>query len=206
RQLETAEHEPINHALAAGAVSAGHAHKISQRLATLPGEVDHATRKRIRDQLLTEARWLDPKALGHRAAGILEVEAPEVAQDEEERRAARFVERAERRSLEILRDADNHGMARIRGFIPAPEADVLHETLHRIAYPPNTPTDESDLRTHEQRLCDAFCTYIAGDRSMDAEQAGEPASKPRLKITIGLDQLRSGVGAGYLDNSGEPLP
>src|SRR5690606_18217534 len=121
--------------------------------------------------------------LGHRAVGILEVEAPEAAQDEEERREARFVERAERRSLEIIRNADNHGMARIRGFLPAPEADVLHEALYRIAYPPNTPADEADLRTHEQRLCDAFCAYIAGDRSLDAERPGGPANRPRLKIT-----------------------
>src|SRR5690606_24560855 len=112
------------------------ARQIVQRVETLPGEVDHATRGRIRDRLLAEARWLDPKALGHRAAGILEVEAPEVAQDEEERRAARFVERAERRSLEIIRNADSHGMARIRGFLPAPETDVFYEALYRIAYPP----------------------------------------------------------------------
>src|SRR5690606_21117769 len=103
RQLEAAEHDPISAALASAARSAGHAHKISQRLTTLPAEVDHETRGRIRDQLLAEVRWLDPKALGHRAATVLEVEAPEVAQDEEERREARFVERAERRSLEIIR-------------------------------------------------------------------------------------------------------
>src|SRR5690606_4736102 len=206
RQLETAGHEPINQALAAGAVPAGHARQSTQRLTTLPAEVDHATRERIRDQLLAEARWLDPKALGHRAAGILEVEAPEVAQDEEERREARFVERAERRSLEIIRNADNHGMARIRGFLPAPEADVFYEALYRIAYPPNTTVAESDLRTHEQRLCDAFCVYIAGDRSFNAEQAGEPANRPRLKITISLDQLQNGHGTGYLDESGQPLP
>src|SRR5690606_28700608 len=161
-----------------------------------PAEVDHEARERIRDQLLSEARWLDPKALGHRAESILEVEAPEVAQDEEERRAARFVERAERRSLEIIRNSDNHGMARIRGFLPAPDAVVLYETLHRIAYPPNTPADETNLRTHEQRLCDAFCAYIAGNQSAHAEQAGEPASKPRLKITTAPEQLRNGLGAG----------
>src|SRR5690606_35697036 len=65
---------------------------------------------------------------------------------------------------------------------------------------------ESDLRTHEQRLCDAFCTYIAGDRSHAAADTESAVSKPRLKITIGLDQLRSGLGAGYLEGSGQPLP
>src|SRR5690606_9999824 len=65
---------------------------------------------------------------------------------------------------------------------------------------------ESDLRTHEQRLCDAFCTYIAGDRSHAAADTETAASKPRLKITIGLDELRSGHGAGYLEDSGQPLP
>src|SRR5690606_9401908 len=92
------------------------------------------------------------------------------------------------------------------GFLPAPEADVLHEALYRIAYPPNTPTDETDLRTHEQRLCDAFCAYIAGDRSHAAADTETAASRPRLKITISLDQLQNGHGTGYLEESGQPLP
>src|SRR5690606_7266237 len=84
--------------------------------------------------------------------------------------------------------------------------EVLHEALYRIAYPANTPADESDLRTREQRLCDAFCVYIAGDRSHAAADTETAASKPRLKITISLDELRSGLGAGYLEDSGQPLP
>src|SRR5690606_21750446 len=182
RQLETVEHEPVNDALAAGAMSSGHAQQIVKRLTTLPTEVDLDTRGRIRDQLLAEARYLDSQALGHRAAAVLEVEAPEVAQDEEERRAARYAEHAERPSLEILLNADNHGMARVRGFLPAPDAEILHETLHRIAYPTNTPADETDLRTREQRLCDAFCDYIAGDRSHAAADTPSASNKPRLMI------------------------
>src|SRR5690606_34942195 len=107
---------------------------------------------------------------------------------------------------ELIRDADGHGMARIGGFLPAREADVFDAALYRIAYPANTPPDESDLRAREQRLCDAFCVYLAGDRFHGAAAAETAASKPRLKITISLDELRSGLGAGYLEGSGQPLP
>src|SRR5690606_26757283 len=44
RSLQTAEHQPVNHALAAGAMSGGHARQIVKHLATLPADVDADTR------------------------------------------------------------------------------------------------------------------------------------------------------------------
>src|SRR5690606_21111513 len=92
------------------------------------------------------------------------------------------------------------------------------ESLHRIAYPANTTstantanTDENgelvaDDRTPGQRMCDALCEYFTGDRSHAAADTRAAASKPRLMITIGLEQLQTGLGTGCLDQSGQPLP
>src|SRR5690606_14851333 len=127
----------INHALAAGAMSGGHARQIVKRLATLPPDVDADTRVKVRNHLIHQARWLDPKALGHQAETVLEVEAPEILHREHEHQAGRHELHAGRRDLTIVRNADDDGMARIHGWLPAPDADMIVETLHRIAYPPN---------------------------------------------------------------------
>src|SRR5690606_41214286 len=47
---------------------------------------------------------------------------------------------AGRRELTILRNVDDDGMARIYGWLPGPDADVIVETLHRIAYPDRKST------------------------------------------------------------------
>ena len=90
----------VQAALAAGQVTLGQARVIVQSLDELPDDLDAEVRLKAEAHLLAEAGHFDPPRLRVLGRKVLEVLAPELA-EEEERRRLEAEERAARRTTRL---------------------------------------------------------------------------------------------------------
>ena len=99
---------------------------------------------------------------------------------------------------------DGLGGVRVRGRGTVEDAAVIKTALHALASPlPGTDPDcgeaGCDLRDHGARTWDALvetCQKVSEVEGLLPDQHG---AKPRLTVTVTLDQLRDGLGAATLD-------
>jgi hypothetical protein len=134
----------------------------------------------------------DPIELGRTARRLAAEMAPDAAVQDERRRHAR-------RRLTLRRTAD--GMLDVHGQLTGLAAEAVQTAIDAF----RTPDRAGDpARTAEQRTADAF-----EELALAALRAGEAPSdrgvRPQLTVTVDLDRLHRGTGAGEAAWHG-PIP
>jgi len=209
-------------ALAAGEVNLEQARVIAQTVADLPAAVGEQSKTRAGDVLtkLAVQQRLRPEVLGKHREMILELVAPEIAEDQ----LRKDLERAERSAherREFTLSPYGDGEYRVRGVLDAEMAAIVNATLDPLSAP-RTPTPtpaadgpaedadvldrpagsalgtQPDLRSAAARRADALTDICR--RILDAgELPDSGGEKPHLVVTLSWQQLRDQIGHGLLD-------
>ena len=99
---------------------------------------------------------------------------------------------------------DGLGGVRVRGRGTVEDAALIKTALHALAAPlPGTDPDcgeaGRDTRDHGARTWDALVELSLKAQEADGLLPDQHGAKPRLTVTVTLDQLRAGLGASTLD-------
>lgn len=194
---------PVSEALASGAVSVEQAAVICHGLA-LVDDLDVVQRNEVAAHLVQLGAEFGPVALRRLVNRAVEVVAPEVVDERDQRALERAEQRAAKdRYLAWRRDHD--GGLLLRGKLPAAEGDLLVGHLTALADQQRAADAVAGVETSRgQALADALVLAVGHH----ATCVGGPArggDQARVIVTIDLEQLRSGVGGATLLGSGEQV-
>ncbi|MCL2543114.1 MAG: HNH endonuclease, partial [Nocardioidaceae bacterium] len=189
----------------AGSVNTEQARVVVAALDALPADLDPEVLARAEAELVELAARFDPAELRRIGRKILEVVAPDVAEDEE----AKALEREEQRARETCSfrfKAQGDGTTRITGLIPDGEANRLETYLNAYTSPRATTgsTGSTGPVTPRHRLLgQAFCALLEHlDPTKLPDHGGDATT---VIVTIDHTQLLSTLGAadllGGLDGS-----
>lgn len=196
-------------ALVAGEVSPEQAQVIVAVIALLP--VDTELRRLAEELLLGEAAHLNATELRIAGDHLLEVIDPAGVAKREERKLDAHERSAHlNRFLSIV--DDGLGGVKVRGRGTVEDAAVIKAALAALAAPaaqhlenadPELGVEGRDTRDHGARAWDALVETC--QKALDADVLPTAhGTKPRVLVTIGLEDLRSGLGTGTLE-TGERL-
>lgn len=191
-------------ALAAGDLGVAQAEVIARCLAELPADLDRAIRDRAERELVARAAEFDPRRLRILGRRILEIVAPGVADEHEQRLLVRDERRAWDQAL-ITTYRLGNGLSRAVMVLPDPVLDLWLTQLHAYTSPrrghldsqpagvPRLDPESAERLPYPQLLARAFCAMVERSTT-DAlpQHGGSPAS---LMVTIDLAALESGVGS-----------
>lgn len=200
-------------ALLAGELSRPQAEVIVAALDSLPKDLDVGLRTEAERHLVGQAREFgtrDLRVLGRR---VLEVIAPDVA-EELEARALAAAERRARRRMSITRRDLGEGLVRITADVPVLHADLLYTQLHAYASPRRDHLENVDRHDPEsgervpysRLLAQGFCTLLERlSRQAVPSQGGVAAT---VVVTIDQEQLTqqlavAGLSTGATISAGE---
>ena len=172
-----AGHEPVRDAMAAGLVSEEQAAVIVRGLDAIP--VEH--RSDAEAHLIELAAEHDPVALRRLAARVLEVVAPEIAEDHERRALERQEALAEEACRFTIAD-DGHGLCHGRFTLPSPVGAMLKQAILAM----NAPKHRAHSGT-PKGLGHAFCEYVTRYPLDRLPQAG--GVDATVVVTMTLDNL-----------------
>lgn len=207
-------HPVLTRALREGAANLAQAHVIVRALDALPDEVDAGVRDQAEQTLVGHAVDFGPRQLHRLGRRILDVVAPEIAEEVEGRRLAELERTAAAATRLTLRRVGD-GTTRITGLLPDAAATRLATYLSAFANPRRAadPEGEASLRLpHPRRLGDAFCQLLEAFDPDRLPLHGGVATT--VVVTIPFDTLRHEVGAAEIlggaavpgpDGSGEAL-
>lgn len=192
----------------AGAVSPQQARTISRVLAELPDELDPALLRQAERDMVEHAAELDSQGLSILAEHLLEILAPETADDLEAKRLERELRRARRnRSLSFVRDGQ--GSVLIRGKLPVLAAETLITQIEalvdrdrRRALDALDPLAE-DV-TPAMRRADALVA-LAEATALHRDTPSHGGDRPRVVVTIAADRLRDLAAGAGLIGTGERI-
>jgi hypothetical protein len=200
----------LRRALAAGALHTEQARVIARALDELPADLDPDVAARAEAHLLAQAAHFDPSRLRVLGRKVLEVVAPDLADDLERRRLEAEEARA-RRTTELVMRRRGDGTTDLRIRVADAVAARLRTYLEAYASPRRGHLDptrdhvdpESGRRVpYAVLMGHAFCAMLeAIEVRRLPRHAGSPTS---LVVTITLDQLREQTGAARLA-SGESI-
>ncbi|HET6652206.1 MAG TPA: DUF222 domain-containing protein, partial [Nocardioides sp.] len=188
-------------ALAAGEVSPEHAEVIVTVIDRLP--VDPGLRDEAERVLLDQAAALNASELRKAGEHLLEVLDPDGTARADEQALDRL-ERSAHLGRFLTLAEDGLGGVRVRGRGTVEDAAVIKTALHALAAPlPGTDPDcgqtGRDTRDHGARCWDALVDTCQRALEVDGLLPEDHGAKPRLTVTLSLDQLRAGLGAATLD-------
>ena len=190
-------------ALAAGDVSRAQAEVIAGALDGLPPELEPSLRRRAEAHLVEQAADFGPRELRTLGQRVLEVLAPEVA-DEIERRAIEADERRARRRMRVTRRDLGDGLVRIIADLPVLHADLLLTQLHAFASPRRDHLEGLDRRDPESGervpysllLAQGLCTLLERlPRDAVPTHGGVAAT---VVVTIDHDRLTTQLASAGL--------
>lgn len=200
------EHPITGEALARGDVMVEQARVIVAAIDALPEDlVDAELRQRAEKDLVALAEHHDARELRVLGRRILEVLAPEIAEEVERRLLEREESRARETSRFTMGD-DGHGSCQGRFRIPALEGAMLRKHLDALAAPkhraatgvPLTEPGHGDGKVSRPlRLGRAFCEYISTRNKQGTPKAGGVAAT--VTVTMTLESLLGGEAAAKLD-------
>lgn len=180
--------------LAHGEVNAAQAWVIVAALDELPTQdlpADVITR--AEEHLVAEAAHFGPRELRVLGRRVLDVVAPEIADEHEARQLAREEQRAWRRtSLVSTRLGD--GTTRIVIKLPDASAGRLHTYLEAFTSPRHSRTGEGDRVPIDVRRGQAFCSLLESWDPRRLPVHGGDATT--VIVTIPIDDLRRDLGVG----------
>jgi hypothetical protein len=189
--------------LAAGRLNLDQAGVIATGLGELPVDASPSTRLVAERLLVEEAQFCGPATLTRVGHTILERIDPDAA----DRRLGELLDREAREADRLrtgTRHVDGHGSVFYRFRLPVGDDAWIRPVLDTLAAPDPAVAGRLDGRTATQRLADAFVeTFRRAQLAGDLPAAG--GDRPRALITVSLDQLRTGLGAGRLVDTGDDL-
>ncbi len=184
-------------ALLAGAVSRPQAEVIAGALDELPATVEPDLRARAEAHLVDQAAEFGPRELRVLGGRILDLIAPEVAEDHE-RQALEAAEQRARRRMRVSRRELGDGLVRITADLPTLHADLLLTHLHAFASPrrEHAAGDGGERKPYPRRLAAAFCSLLERlPAGVVPEQGGSAAT---LVVTIDQEKLARDLGVARL--------
>lgn len=203
----------VSAALVAGDVSRAQAEVIVGALDALPSDLDTSLRRRAEAHLVEQAADFGPRELRILGQRVLEVIAPDVA-EEIERKAIEAGERRARRRMRVTTRDLGDGLVRITADLPALHADLLLTQLHAYASPRRdhlAGADRRDPSTGERvpyslLLAQGFCSLLERLPREAATMHGGSAAT--VVVTIDHDKLTSqlataGLSTGTRISAGE---
>ena len=122
----------VREALLDGGASEPQVRAITRVLRKLPADLGAAAELHAQTTMVGYCDQFDSQALAGLSRHLLEVVAPEVAEDAEAKRIARELAAATRNRHLSFSD-DGHGSTLIRGSLPAADAALLKEQIDAIA-------------------------------------------------------------------------
>lgn len=190
----------VGEAYADGRVNTAQAQVIVAALDGLPDRLGPALRARAEAHLVDQAAAFGPRQLKVLGRHLLEVLAPEIA-DEEERRRLRAEERAARRATRLSLRVRGDGSTDLHARVPDAVAGRLKVYLESFAAPrrratPSGADGEVERLPYPRRLGEAFCALLERIPSSVLPQHGGTATT--VMVTIPFDRLREGLGAADL--------
>ncbi|MCY7402404.1 MAG: HNH endonuclease [Nocardioides sp.] len=200
------DHPLLAAAMRDGDATLAQAHVIRRALASLPGSVDADVVAHAEAHLVARAGEFGPKELARLGRRILDVVAPEIAEEAEARRLAELeANAAEKTRFTMRRQGD--GTTRISGRVPDATATRFAGYLEAFANP-RTPSngvagadgaqsgDPFTRLPYPKRLGQALCQFLESlDPTRLPIHGGDATT---LIITIPLDSLRKELGAADL--------
>ena len=190
--------DALSAAMAEGRVTTDQALVIGEVMADLPRDLGIELRRRAEQMLLEMAPTLAPADLHKAGERIVELIAPQVAEEAEARRLARLDEEAHRkRQFRIT--VDHAGRSRLSGRLDAEATAVLRVAIDALARPRPAADGTRDPRSAAQRNADALHDLCR--LALDAERLPEHGgTQPHLIITTSYDALVHDLSAGTLDS------
>jgi hypothetical protein len=190
-------------ALQAGDVSPEHAQvvvAVVDRLPTSPVLRDEAER-----MLLDQAASLNASELRKAGDHLLEVLDPDGTARADELALDRLERSAHLGRFLTIAD-DGIGGVRVRGRGTVEDAAVIKTALHALAAPrpgtdPDCGTSARDLRDHGARCWDALVETCLKAKETDGLLPDQHGAKPRVTVTVGLEDLRGELGTATLDTA-----
>lgn len=175
-----------------GEVSLAQAMAMASGLGNLPVEVAPHQVDDAEAHLIAEAAQFNSKELATLSIRVLEVIAPETAEELAQQQLERQLERAQRDRFLKFSD-DGHGTTRITGALPTLQARTIETVLGSFAADEHRRSvDNLDPfvlpSTQPQRLADALIT-VCGRIEHCGEAPSHGGDRPRLVVTVDQAQL-----------------
>jgi hypothetical protein len=192
-------------ALRDGDASLAQAQTIARALEALPRDVPADILARAEEVLVSHAADFGPRQLTRLGRRILDVVAPEIADEAEARRLADLEAAAERRTRMTMRRAGD-GTTRISALVPDAVATRLATYLEAFTNPRKSPDDTAvsgdpcDRLPYPRRLGQAFCQFLeAVDPSRLPLHGGDATT---VIVTVTIDDLLRELGTAELYGGG----
>lgn len=192
----------------AGAVSPAQARAITRVLVDLPENLADGERARAEAMMVGFAAEFDAAGLATLSRHLLEVVAPEVVERLEAERLERE-ERAARRNRQLSFTDDGHGTVKIRGRLPVLAAQTLIGQIEAIAAAERRRAlDALDPLAEEvtptMRRADALVA-LADAAALHQDAPVHGGDRPRINVTIELEQLRDMATGGRVTGTDAPI-
>ena len=203
----------IGHAAQAGHILPTQATAITDVLDQLPTDFPTPTVDRAQEMMVEFAATHNSTELRRLTNHLLEVLAPETAEELEAARLERQA-RAAQRNRHLTFTPDHHGSILIRGSLPVMAAEPLIRIVEAYAAAEKRALDALDPNaeylTPAMRRADGLLAMI----NHHTQQALAPVhggDRPRISIVMSYDKLAkaahdNGLLTGALTNTGEPVP
>ncbi len=180
-----------------GVVNAGQAEVITRALDELPDDVGADVQRLAEERLVAEAARFGPRQLRILGRRVLDVVAPEVA-DDQERRALEREEAAAARDTWLTTRRRGDGTTDLRGRVADAVADRLLTYLDAFTSPRRAGPDEHahDRRPYGRRLGDALRAFLESVDPRRMPRHGGDATT--VIVTLDLQTLLTGVGVALV--------
>ena len=198
-------HTLVRDALAAGDLRSEQAQVILLAVKELPGDLDPALVIRAEQHLVKEAREHDSKALRILGRRLLEVIAPELADQHE----ADLLEKEEAKAAQACRltmTDDGHGKVHGRFILPTVQGAMLKKMLMAIAAPKHQAATQGagvERRPGPERMGRAFAELIERISAKDLPKVG--GTDATIVVTIDLDTLTGKLQRAGVLETGEHI-
>jgi Domain of unknown function (DUF222) len=207
----------IAEALADGRINLAQAEAIARGLADLPASSPHDLLLRAEEHLVNEAGSFGPRELRLLARRVLDVLAPEIA-DEHERRLLEAEEREACKRTSLVSHRNGDGTTTIRLRVPDAVATRLNTYLtaytsprrNRLTEPadpsavPRTTGSNPDAPPYDVQLGQAFSSLLEHIDPKRLPLHGGDATT--VVVTVGLDSLQQGLGTATLGDGSSLTP
>ena len=197
----------LGRAFLEGQVSETQAGVIVAALDALPDEVGPEVKARAEAHLVEQAADFGPRALRKLGERVLEVLAPDIAEEVEHRRL-RAAERAARRDTRLTMHARGDGSTDLRIRIPQAAAQRLKVYLEAVTAPrrhngepvPDAEAGEVGRLPYARRLGEGFVALLERMPAQVLPQHGGTATA--VMVMIPFDQLKADLSSAGVAQSG----
>lgn len=199
RSLTT--HAAVGNALRRGDLNVAQAEVVHRAVEALPEEVEDQVRDAAEERLVAEAGRFGPRQLRILGRRVLDVVAPEVAEEIEGRLLAQEEAYAARNAFVRSRRRGD-GTTDLHLRTGDATADRFLTYLHAFTSPRREGAQPvEDRRPYDERLGAAFAAFLEAIDPQRLPLHGGDATT--VIVTVGLDQLRTELGAAHLGD--EPV-